>query len=171
MPEPKKGFILFRKNGYFSKTAFILIFTWFIVLVRYILGAGTKTNGRKARNSIKGGHMKNLWKWILGIIGAVFFVLLGVNLFSSAQDDRAWKKYKKDKEEFDKIRTGLDDQNEADKQKLKELEKQKEAAEKAFLKRSAESKEEAAKIENMNAAELAEFTTKKEKEIRKRLEL
>ncbi len=115
--------------------------------------------------------MKNLWKWILAIIGAVFFVLLGVNLFSGAQDDRAWKKYKKDKEEFDRIRKGLDAQNESDKQKLEELEKQQSKAEKAFLKRSAESKEEAAKIENMDAAELANFTTKKEDEIRKRLGL
>ncbi len=31
----KKGFILFRKDGYFSKTAFILVITWFIVLLRY----------------------------------------------------------------------------------------------------------------------------------------
>ena len=115
--------------------------------------------------------MKNLWKWILGIIGAVFFILLGVNLFSGAQDDRAWKKYKKDKEEFDKIREGLDAQNESDKQKLEEIEKQKAEAEKAFLKRAAESKDEVAKIENMNAVELADFTTKKEEEIRKRLGL
>lgn len=115
--------------------------------------------------------MKNLWKWILGIIGAIFFVLMGVNLFSGAQDDRAWKKYKKDKEEFDKIREGLDAQNEADKQKLEELEKQQSEAEKVFLKRAAESKEEAAKIEDMNATEIADFTTKKEEEIRKRLGL
>jgi len=115
--------------------------------------------------------MKNLFKWILGVVGAVFFVILGVNLFSGAQDERALKKYKKDKEEFDKIREGLDAQNTADKQKLVEIEKQKEAAEKAFLKRSAESKEEAAKIENMNASEIAVFTTKKEEEIRKRLGL
>jgi sortase (surface protein transpeptidase) len=113
--------------------------------------------------------MKNLWKWILGIIGAVFFILMGVNMFSGAQDERAWKKYKKDKEEFDKIRKGLDAQNEADKQKLEEIEKQKAEAEKAFLKRSSESKEEAAKIENMDASALADFTTKKEEEIRKRL--
>jgi hypothetical protein len=115
--------------------------------------------------------MKNLWKWILGILGAIFFVLLGVNLFSGAQNERAWKKYKKDKEEFDKIREGLDEQNEADKKKLAELENQKAEAEKAFLKRSAESKAEAAKIENMNASELAAYTTKKEEEIRKRLGL
>jgi uncharacterized membrane protein (DUF106 family) len=115
--------------------------------------------------------MKNLWKWILAILGAIFFVLLGVNLFSSAQDERAWKKYKKDKEEFDKIREGLDAQNEEDKQKLEELEKQKAEAEKAFLKRSAESKEEAAKIDNMSAIEVADFTTKKTEEIRKRLGL
>lgn len=115
--------------------------------------------------------MKNLWKWILGIIGAVFFIMLGVNLFSSAQDERALKKYKKDKEEFDEIREGLDAQNESDKQKLAEIEKQKETAEKAFLKRAAESKEEAAKIENMNASEVADFTTKKEEEIRRRLGL
>ncbi len=65
--------------------------------------------------------MKNFWKWILAILGSVFFVLLGVNLFSGAQDDRAWKKYKKDKEEFDKVRKGLDAQNESDKQKLEEF--------------------------------------------------
>lgn len=115
--------------------------------------------------------MKNLLKWILGVIGAVFFILLGVNLFSGAQNERAWKKYKKDKEEFDKIRENLDTQNDTDKQKLVELEKQKEAAEKAFLKRAAESKKEAAEIENMNASEIAVFTTKKEEEIRKRLGL
>jgi len=37
MSEKKKGFILFQKDGYFSKTAFILIVTWFIVLIRFIL--------------------------------------------------------------------------------------------------------------------------------------
>ena len=115
--------------------------------------------------------MKKLWKWLLAIIGAIFFILMGVNLFSGAQNERAWKKYKKDKEEFDKIREGLDAQNEADKQKLEEIEKQQAVAEKAFLKRSAESKEEAKKIENMDAAELANYTTKKEEEIRKRLGL
>jgi len=41
MPEPKKGFILFRKDGYFSKTAFILIISWFIVLIRYIVAGFT----------------------------------------------------------------------------------------------------------------------------------
>jgi hypothetical protein len=41
MSERNKGFILFRKDGYFSKTAFILIVTWFIVLVRYILAGFT----------------------------------------------------------------------------------------------------------------------------------
>jgi hypothetical protein len=41
MPELKKGFILFRKDGYFSKTAFILIVTWFIVLIRYIVAGFT----------------------------------------------------------------------------------------------------------------------------------
>lgn len=41
MSEKNKGFILFRKDGYFSKTAFILIVTWFIVLVRYILAGFT----------------------------------------------------------------------------------------------------------------------------------
>jgi len=41
MPEKKKGFILFRKDGYFSKTAFILIVTWFIVLIRYIVAGFT----------------------------------------------------------------------------------------------------------------------------------
>ena len=115
--------------------------------------------------------MRKIWKWILGIIGAVFFVLLGANLFSGAQDERAWKKYKKDKKELDKIRKDLDIQNEADKQKLEELEKRKAEAEKMFLKRSSESKEEAAKIENMSAEQVAELTTKKEEEIRKRLGL
>jgi len=41
MPEKKKGFILFQKDGYFSKTAFILIITWLIVLVRYIVAGFT----------------------------------------------------------------------------------------------------------------------------------
>ena len=41
MSEKNKGFILFRKDGYFSKTAFILIVTWFIVLVRYIVAGFT----------------------------------------------------------------------------------------------------------------------------------
>ena len=41
MSEQKKGFILFRKDGYFSKTAFILVVTWFIVLVRYIIAGFT----------------------------------------------------------------------------------------------------------------------------------
>jgi len=115
--------------------------------------------------------MKKLWKWLLAIIGAIFFILMGVNLFSNAQNERAWKKYKKDKEEFDKIREGLDAQNESDKQKLEELENQKIEAEKEFLKRSAESKEEAAKIEKMNAKEITDYTTKKEEEIRKKLGL
>jgi hypothetical protein len=39
--EKNKGFILFRKDGYFSKTAFILIITWFIVLVRYLVSGFT----------------------------------------------------------------------------------------------------------------------------------
>lgn len=39
--EKNKGFFLFRKDGYFSKTAFILIVTWFIVLVRYIVAGFT----------------------------------------------------------------------------------------------------------------------------------
>lgn len=39
--EKNKGFILFRKDGYFSKTAFILIVTWFLVLVRYIIAGFT----------------------------------------------------------------------------------------------------------------------------------
>ncbi len=39
--EKKNGFILFRKDGYFSKTAFILVVTWFIVLVRYIIAGFT----------------------------------------------------------------------------------------------------------------------------------
>jgi len=37
MASEKKGFILFQKDGAFSKTAFILIITWFIVLIRYII--------------------------------------------------------------------------------------------------------------------------------------
>ncbi|MFC2088877.1 hypothetical protein ACFLSX_04685 [Calditrichota bacterium] len=37
----QKGFILFRKDGYFSKTAFILVITWFIVLLRYIVSGFT----------------------------------------------------------------------------------------------------------------------------------
>lgn len=37
----QKGFILFRKDGYFSKTAFILVITWFIVLIRYIVSGFT----------------------------------------------------------------------------------------------------------------------------------
>ena len=115
--------------------------------------------------------MKKFWKWLIAIIGAIFFILLGVNLFSNAQNERAWKKYKKDKEKFDKIRKSLDAQNESDKQKLEELEKQKIEAEKEFLKRSAESKEEAVKIDKMDAKEIAEFTTKKEEEIRKKLGL
>jgi hypothetical protein len=41
MSEKNKGFILFRKDGYFSKTAFILIITWFIVLIRYIFAGFT----------------------------------------------------------------------------------------------------------------------------------
>lgn len=115
--------------------------------------------------------MKKFWKWLLAILGIAVFVILGINLFSNAQNERAWKKYKKDKDEFDKIREKLDDQNEADKQKLNELEKQKTEADKAFLKRVAESKEEVAKIEKMNTSEIAEYTTKKEEEIRKRLKL
>lgn len=39
--EKNRGFILFRKDGYFSKTAFILIVTWFIVLVRYMVAGFT----------------------------------------------------------------------------------------------------------------------------------
>ena len=41
MSEINKGFILFRKDGYFSKTAFILIITWFIVLIRYMIAGFT----------------------------------------------------------------------------------------------------------------------------------
>lgn len=37
----KKGFKLFQKDGAFSKTAFILVFAWGIVLVRYILSGFT----------------------------------------------------------------------------------------------------------------------------------
>ncbi len=41
MAEGKKGFKLFLKDGQFSKTAFILVITWFIVLVRYIVSGFT----------------------------------------------------------------------------------------------------------------------------------
>ncbi|MFC2088878.1 hypothetical protein ACFLSX_04690 [Calditrichota bacterium] len=115
--------------------------------------------------------MKKFWKWLLAILGIAVFVILGINLFSSAQDERAWKKYKKDKDEYDRIRNGLDEQNDEDKQKLEELEKQKVEADKAFLKRVAESKEDLANIEKMNVSEIADYTTKKEEEIRKRLGL
>lgn len=115
--------------------------------------------------------MKKAIAWILAIAGAILFFLFGKNFFADDQNRRAWEKYKKDKENFDKKRAELENADKKDEAAIKELERQKAEAEKKFLKRAAESKEEAKKVNDMNAEDLADFTSKKEEELRKRLGL
>jgi len=115
--------------------------------------------------------MKKIIAWILAIAGAILFFILGKNFFADDQNRRAWEKYKKDKENFDKKRRELENQDRRDEAALRELERQKAEAEKKFLKRAAETKEEAKKVKEMSAEELAAYTAKKEEELKKRLGL
>ncbi len=109
-------------------------------------------------------------KVLLALLGGVALALGGVAFFLDERRELAFRRYQQRKRELKRLRRQLEAQDMLDQQKLEEIERQMQEAQREFLRKCAGTRDEARRIEEMSAEEVANESTRLEQILRRRLE-